>query len=38
MKTFGKTMLTLLYMLIAGCELYCVRRYLIEADKLWENN
>lgn len=35
MKTFGKVMLTLLYMLLAGCEAYCIKQYFVEADKLW---
>ena len=35
MKTFGKVMLTILYILCAGFEVYCARQYFIEADNLW---
>ena len=36
MKTFGKVMLTLLYMLVAGCKMYCVKQWLKAADEIWE--
>ena len=36
MKIFGKVMLTMLYILCAGCELYFCKHYLAKADEIWE--
>lgn len=36
MKTFGKVMLTILYVLCAGFEIYACKRYLEEADNIWK--
>lgn len=35
MKTFGKVMLTILYILCAGFEVYSCTKFLEETDKLW---
>lgn len=36
MKTFGKVMLTILWLFVAGCQAYNLKRALAEADRIWE--
>ena len=36
MKTFGKVMLTLLWIFIAGCQAYNLKQALEEANRIWE--
>lgn len=36
MKTFGKVMLTFLYIFMAGIEIYACKSYLREAENIWQ--